>query len=61
LPSFMTPKEVAATLAVPVRSVYRLLKKRALKGLRIGRLIRVAPEELDAFIQLNDGTEPDHR
>jgi excisionase family DNA binding protein len=43
--------EVANYLVVPVEVVEELVAARSLRALRIGRELRVRPEELEAFLQ----------
>ena len=42
--------EVASYLAVTVEAVEELVAARSLRALRIGRELRVRPEELEAFL-----------
>ena len=51
-------KEISKKLNISVRTVDRLLKRRELEALRIGRLIRVTQDQLDQFLEksaLNQG------
>lgn len=47
----LTVAEVAAALRVSKMTAYRLVNDGALKGLRIGRTIRVRREALEAYIE----------
>jgi excisionase family DNA binding protein len=44
-------KEISEKLNISVRTVDRLLKRRELEALRIGRLIRVTQDQLDQFLE----------
>ena len=44
-------KEISKKLNISVRTVDRLLKRRELEALRIGRLIRVTQDQLDQFLE----------
>ncbi len=45
----LTVQEVAELLAVSYWTVYRLLKAREIRGVRIGRARRVLPESVTAY------------
>jgi len=47
----LTVEDVAARLNVSGWSVYKLLRRRKLPGVRVGGAWRVAPEKLEAFIK----------
>jgi len=47
----LTVREVAVRLNASGRSVYRLLWRRKLPGVRVGGAWRVAPEKLEVFIK----------
>jgi len=40
-PDLLTPAEVAAVLRIDRNSVYRLVHAQALRGVRVGRLVRI--------------------
>jgi excisionase family DNA binding protein len=46
----MTIKDVAKTLKVKPRYIYRLLKERRLNFIKVGKLIRIRSIDLDAFL-----------
>ncbi len=48
----LTIKDVAALLQVSTKQVRRLIESRELTHYRIGRLYRVAPDDLKAFLAL---------
>jgi len=47
----LRPEEVAEMLQVSRRTVVRWLKEGILKGVRVGRLWRVRPEDLEKFLR----------
>lgn len=48
----MTPKEIAALLRIPLRSVYRLVFQEELPGIRVGRrLLRFHEADLVAYLK----------
>lgn len=44
-----TVKEVAASLKVSEWSIYREIERGALRAMRIGKAIRISPEQLEAY------------
>ena len=46
----LTVPQVAACLSVSVAHVRRLIQQRKLPAHRIGRLKRIAPDDLDAYL-----------
>lgn len=46
---FMTVKETAAYLNVPVAQIYKLCKKRSFPSIKIGKHIRINKEQLDVY------------
>jgi excisionase family DNA binding protein len=46
----LTPKEVADRLQVSIRTVRRLITSGQLKALHIGRLLRITPAALEAYV-----------
>jgi len=48
--NLLTPEQVADRLAVTPKAVRQWLREGKLPGLRLGRLWRVRPADLDAFI-----------
>jgi excisionase family DNA binding protein len=49
----LTAREVAELLHVSKAQAYRLIQLGKLKSVRFGRIVRVKPEDLEAFIQRN--------
>jgi excisionase family DNA binding protein len=49
----MTPEQVAGRLQVADQTVYNLLRAGHLRGIRIGRLWRVRPADLDTFLKVS--------
>lgn len=47
----MTVEQVADRLGTPVRFVRRLIAGRRIAFVRVGRYVRIDPEDLEAFIQ----------
>ena len=47
--NFMTVKETADYLNVPVAQVYKLCKKRSFPAIKIGKHIRIHKDKLDAY------------
>lgn len=50
-PLLLTLDEVAATLAVTRRTIERLVAADALRSVHIGRAVRVARRDLDAYVE----------
>jgi excisionase family DNA binding protein len=48
---WLTPDDVAGALRVNRMTVYRMLEAGTIPGYRFGRLYRVRPEDLDAYIR----------
>lgn len=46
----LTVRETAAKLQVSERTVWRLLKRRALPALHVGGQVRIDPDELEAYL-----------
>jgi excisionase family DNA binding protein len=49
--TLLTAKEAGERLRISESTVYRLVRARQLKGLKIGRTVRFTEEELMAFIE----------
>ncbi len=47
----LTPAQVGERLQVTERTVYQWLRDGRLAGLKLGRLWRVRPEDLEAFLE----------
>ena len=47
--NFMTVKETAEYLNVPVAQIYKLCKKRSFPAVKIGKHIRIHKDKLDAY------------
>ena len=43
-------KQIAEFLNIPIRSVYRLIRNKEIKSLRVGRLIRVREVDFETYI-----------
>jgi excisionase family DNA binding protein len=46
----LSPSEIAERLQVSLRTVRRLIKSEKIKVMRVGRLIRITPAALNAFM-----------
>lgn len=46
----LTVDEVAERLAVHPNTVRRLVERREIRPVRVGRLLRFTPEDLDAYL-----------
>ncbi len=53
----LRPEEVADLLNISKSYIYKLLRLRCVPAIRIGRSIRVRPEDLEKFIRTNAQTE----
>lgn len=49
----LTAKDIAEVLKISERAAYTLMERRELPVVKIGRLIRVTPEDLTDFVQRN--------
>lgn len=49
----MTPEEVADYLRLAVRTIYALLKRGELRGIKIGRVWRIPLSEVQAYVDRN--------
>jgi excisionase family DNA binding protein len=49
-PALITPAALAATFDVPTARIYELARRGTLASIRIGRLLRFRPEDIDAFL-----------
>ena len=47
----LTPEQVAKRLQVTERTVYGWLRRGGLPALKLGRLWRIRPEDLEAFLE----------
>ncbi len=47
----LSPQETAAVLNAKVQNVYKLIRDKRLRAIRIGRLIRIRKEDLVSFIE----------
>lgn len=56
--NLLTPDEAAERLAVSPKTLRDWLRTGALRGVKVGRLWRVRPTDLEAFIQEPDMSEP---
>ena len=48
---WLTPEDVAGELGIGKMTVYRLLDAGTIPGYRFGRLYRVRPQDLEAYIR----------
>lgn len=57
-----SPMETASTLGLCLNSVYKMLKRGQLKGIRVDRKILVPRSELERLLRRNDAspTDTDH-
>jgi excisionase family DNA binding protein len=55
----LTPEEVAARLAISVKSVYRLVGTRPISSVRVGGLLRFIPDDLAAYIERHSTASAD--
>jgi excisionase family DNA binding protein len=46
----LTPQEVAATLKVKIARVYEAVHDRRLRAVKVGRLLRFRPQDIEAFL-----------
>ena len=61
-PLLLTAEAAAERLNISRTRVYELLASRTLNSVKIGRLRRIRPEDLDAFVRgLMEGDSHDHR
>lgn len=59
----LTPKEAAAYLRVPIKSIYHRVQRKELGHIKLGRLLRFKKSELDRVLQVKaplsfDGYSP---
>ena len=52
-PALLTVNQAAAALGISPRTLRRLLAEGQLAHVRVGRLVRVSPLDLDAYISMN--------
>jgi len=52
LPPFITVNQAAAALQVSPDTIYRAVAARELRACRIGRCVRIAPEDLAYYVSL---------
>lgn len=50
-PHVLTVDETAAALRISVRQVRRMISERRIPYVRVGRSVRIAPDDLTAFIR----------
>jgi excisionase family DNA binding protein len=53
----LTAKETADVLKVTVRTVYNLLERGELRGVKVGRVWRFSEDELKAYLERNVSNE----
>ena len=49
--NLLTPEQVAKRLQVTERTIYGWLRRGTLPALKLGRLWRIRPEDLEAFLE----------
>jgi excisionase family DNA binding protein len=54
---FLTMSDVAGELRISIKTVSRLLKRGDLKGMHIGRSVRIARGDLERFLGANNSTK----
>jgi excisionase family DNA binding protein len=54
---FLTISDVAGELRISIKTVSRLLKRGDLKGMHIGRSVRIARGDLERFLGANNSTK----
>jgi excisionase family DNA binding protein len=54
----LTPGEVAQQLQVGERTIYEWLRAGELPGLKLGRLWRIRPADLEAYLRSKRNTSP---
>ena len=54
---FLTRSDVAGELRISIKTVSRLLKRGDLKGMHIGRSVRIARGDLERFLGANNSTK----
>lgn len=55
---FLTLEEIAELLSVEYQLVYRLVRRKELPAVRVGRVYRVSREDLDAYLHRSRTTTP---
>ncbi len=48
---FLTPAEVAGMLQVKLPRIYEAVQDRRLPAIKVGRLLRFRPQDLEAFLE----------
>jgi excisionase family DNA binding protein len=56
---FLTVKQVAEKLRIPVSSVQRYIRKKKLAAHRVGRIYRISPADLEQYLQRNRTIQQD--
>ena len=51
VPQLLTPAEVAQTLNVKVARIYEAVADRRLRAVKVGRLLRFRPQDIEAFLE----------
>lgn len=51
---FLTLAQVAERLQVTERTIYRYLEAKELKGIKIGRVWRIRPDDLETFLSARE-------
>ncbi len=53
----LTPKEAAAYLRVPIKSLYNRVQRKEISHIRLGRLLRFKKSELDRVLKVTSALE----
>ena len=59
LPRLLNAQEVAAALNMGLSTVYMLVERGELPSIRIGRSVRIRPEDLEKFIESKTQSQAD--
>ena len=51
MPDFLTIKQAADRLGVSIRTIERWRKREGLPSYKMGRLVRISPKQLDAWLE----------
>ncbi len=51
--NLLTPEQVAEILQINVLTVYSYIKRGEISAIHLGRSYRIAPEDLNHFIEIN--------
>ena len=51
--TLLTPREVAGQLQLNLLTIYRYIKTKKIRAIRLGRTYRINQKDLDSFIEAN--------